>query len=129
MLLEQVSAFGATSAPTTDGADPVATADSLAAWVVEYGLDGVDVRRASLTTCTPISDALNQVDYEDFGAFNGGTTAGVDWLVSFTTELRAKLPSPDYIITHAPVGPWFEKGYTGGGYLAVDTAVGDLIDW
>ncbi|VDB91374.1 unnamed protein product [Peniophora sp. CBMAI 1063] len=106
-----VSAFGATDAPTTNGADAVATADSLAAWVVEYGLDGVDV------------------DYEDFTAFNGGTTAAVDWLVAFTTELRAKLPASDYIITHAPVAPWFEKGYSGGGYLAVDSAVGSLIDW
>ncbi|KZV61339.1 glycoside hydrolase family 18 protein [Peniophora sp. CONT] len=106
-----VSAFGATDSPTSSGADPVATADSLAAWVVSMGLDGVDV------------------DYEDFNAFNGGTTAAVDWLVAFTKELRNKLPAGDYIITHAPVAPWFEKGYSGGGYLAVDSAVGSLIDW
>jgi len=106
-----VSAFGATESPTSAGEDPVTTANNLAAWVKTYGLDGVDV------------------DYEDFSAFNGGTTKAVDWLVSFTKQLRSQLPAGQYIITHAPVAPWFEKGYQGGGYLAVDTAVGSLIDW
>ena len=89
---------------------------------------------------------MTSADYEDFTAFNGGTTEAVDWLISFTTELRAQLPAGDYIITHArksafweamrsgvechtAVAPWFEKGYSGGGYLAVHEAVGDLIDW
>ncbi|KAI0029952.1 glycoside hydrolase family 18 protein [Vararia minispora EC-137] len=106
-----VSAFGSSDAPTTAGADPVATANRMAAWVKQYGLDGIDV------------------DYEDFNAFNGGTTAAVNWLISFTQQLRAQLPASNYIITHAPVAPWFEKGYSGGGYLAVDSAVGSLIDW
>ena len=38
-----VSAFGSTDAPTSTGADPVATANTMAAWVIEYGLDGIDV--------------------------------------------------------------------------------------
>lgn len=38
-----VSAFGSTDAPTSSGADPVATANTFAAWVIEYGLDGIDV--------------------------------------------------------------------------------------
>ena len=37
-----VSAFGATEQPTTAGDDPVATAQALAQWVKEQGLDGVD---------------------------------------------------------------------------------------
>ncbi|KZV73519.1 carbohydrate-binding module family 5 protein [Peniophora sp. CONT] len=106
-----VSAFGSTGTPTSSGVDPVAAADSLAQWCKDYDLDGVDV------------------DYEDFTAFNGGTTAAVDWLIAFTKELRVKLPVGDYILTHAPVAPWFEKGYSGGGYLAIHEAVGDLIDW
>ncbi|KAI0034112.1 glycoside hydrolase family 18 protein [Vararia minispora EC-137] len=106
-----VSAFGSTDAPTSTGADPVKTANTMAAWVKQWGLDGIDV------------------DYEDFNAFNGGTTSAVNWLISFTTQLRAQLPASQYIITHAPVAPWFEKGYSGGGYLAVDAAVGSLIDW
>ncbi|KAK0217904.1 glycoside hydrolase family 18 protein [Armillaria fumosa] len=38
-----VSAFGSTDTPTTAGADPVATANTMAAWVIEYGLDGIDI--------------------------------------------------------------------------------------
>lgn len=38
-----VSLFGSTDAPTSSGADPVATANTMAAWVKQYGLDGVDV--------------------------------------------------------------------------------------
>ena len=38
-----VSAFGSTNAPTSSGADPVATANTMAAWVKKYGLDGIDV--------------------------------------------------------------------------------------
>ncbi|KAG6891587.1 hypothetical protein C0992_002625 [Termitomyces sp. T32_za158] len=49
-----VSVFGATDAPTSNGADPIATANTFAAFVLQYDLDGVDV------------------DYEDFDAFNGG---------------------------------------------------------
>jgi len=38
-----VSVFGATDAPTTNGADPVATANTMAAWVKQFDLDGIDV--------------------------------------------------------------------------------------
>ncbi|KAG6809692.1 hypothetical protein H0H93_015580, partial [Arthromyces matolae] len=38
-----VSVFGSTDVPTTTGADPIATANTFAAWVKEYSLDGVDV--------------------------------------------------------------------------------------
>lgn len=38
-----VSVFGATDAPTSSGADPVATANTMAAWVKQYSLDGIDV--------------------------------------------------------------------------------------
>ena len=38
-----VSAFGSTDAPASTGADPVATANTMAAWVKEYDLDGIDV--------------------------------------------------------------------------------------
>lgn len=38
-----VSLFGSTDAPTTNGADPVATANTMAAWVKEFDLDGADV--------------------------------------------------------------------------------------
>lgn len=38
-----VSAFGSTDAPTTNGADPISTANTMAEFVVQYGLDGIDV--------------------------------------------------------------------------------------
>ncbi|KAK0462028.1 glycoside hydrolase [Desarmillaria tabescens] len=105
-----VSVFGSTDVPTTSGADPNATAATMAAWVIEYGLDGIDV------------------DYEDFAAMNSGTAE--QWLISFTTALRASLPKDKYIITHAPVAPWFTPNtYVGGGYTKINQEVGDLIDW
>ncbi|TFY79025.1 hypothetical protein EWM64_g4988, partial [Hericium alpestre] len=77
-----------------------------------YSLDGIDV------------------DYEDFNAFDGGTGSAETWLESFTTQLRTQLPQGQYILTHAPVAPWFEANrWGGGGYLAIDKSVGSLIDW
>ena len=36
----------------------------------------------------------------------------------------------DYILTHAPVAPWFSPGkFPSGAYLTIDRTVGDLIDW
>ncbi|TFK80763.1 glycoside hydrolase family 18 protein [Polyporus arcularius HHB13444] len=105
-----VSAFGSTDVPTSTGQDPVALANKLAAWVKQWGLDGVDI------------------DYEDFNAMDGGTAE--NWLISFTKQLRSQLPAGDYIITHAPVAPWFTPShYPGGGYLKVHQQVGSLIDW
>ena len=38
-----VSVFGSTDVPTTTNADPIATANTMAAWVIQYDLDGIDV--------------------------------------------------------------------------------------
>lgn len=38
-----VSVFGSTDTPTSSGADPTDTANTFAAWVQEYDLDGIDV--------------------------------------------------------------------------------------
>ena len=105
-----VSAFGSTEYPTTAGIDPITSAQSLAQFVITNQLDGVDV------------------DYEDNSAMNNGT--GVDWLISFTNELRSLLPSSlGYIITHAPQAPYFMSSYPEGGYLAVDKGTDGAIDW
>ncbi|KAJ7504340.1 glycoside hydrolase family 18 protein [Mycena galericulata] len=107
-----VSAFGSTDVPTSTNANPISTATTMANFVIEYNLDGIDV------------------DYEDFNAFDGGTGSAENWLISFTTQLRTILPQGQYIITHAPVAPWFAPNYWGGGgYLKVDASVGSLIDW
>ncbi|KAG5654369.1 hypothetical protein H0H81_003827 [Sphagnurus paluster] len=106
-----VSAFGSTDTPTTSGADPIAMADTMASWVLQYDLDGIDV------------------DYEDFGAINAGDGKAEAWLASFTTQLRTHLPQGQYIITHAPVAPWFSPVYPAGAYRKVHETVGDQIDW
>ncbi|EIN14309.1 glycoside hydrolase [Punctularia strigosozonata HHB-11173 SS5] len=107
-----VSAFGSTDAPTSTGADPVAVANSMAAWVIDYDLDGIDI------------------DYEDFNAVNAGDGKAETWLATFTRQLRTSLPQGQYIITHARKQVLFSPGKFGGGaYLTVDSDVGDLIDW
>ncbi|KAH9847164.1 glycoside hydrolase [Lenzites betulinus] len=107
-----VSAFGATDAPTSGGADPVATANAMAQWVLDNQLDGIDV------------------DYEDLDAMNARDGGAEAWLVVFTQTLREKLPKGDYLLTHAPVAPWFSPAFdTTGAYLTVHEQAGDLIDW
>ncbi|KAL5504980.1 hypothetical protein ACEPAH_7643 [Sanghuangporus vaninii] len=107
-----VSVFGSTDVPTSSGADPTATANTMAAWVKEFDLDGIDV------------------DYEDFNAINAGDGKAEAWLTTFTQQLRNQLPQGDFILTHAPVAPWFSPNKFGGGaYLTVNENVGSLIDW
>lgn len=84
--------------------------------------------------------------WSDFDAFNLKDGTAENWLISFTTELRKKLPVGEYILTHArmypsqfvsfitdlrlAVAPWFiSELYGGFGYTYVDAQVGDLIDW
>ncbi|KAF9006140.1 glycoside hydrolase [Cyathus striatus] len=107
-----VSVFGSTDAPTTNGADPINTANTMANFVKQFDLDGIDV------------------DYEDFDAINAGDGKAEAWLASFTRQLRVQLPQGQFILTHAPVAPWFSPGKFGGGaYLTVNQQVGSLIDW
>jgi len=105
-----VSAFGATEFPTSQGYDPIQTANSLAQFVIDNQLDGVDL------------------DYEDNSAMNSG--AGVNWIINCTTTLRALLPAEKgYIITHAPQAPYFMSSYAQGGYLTIDKQAGYAINW
>ncbi|KIM44722.1 glycoside hydrolase family 18 protein [Hebeloma cylindrosporum] len=107
-----VSVFGSSDVPTTINADPIAAANTMAAWVKKYDLDGIDV------------------DYEDFYAFDAGNGLAETWLISFTKQLRTQLPQGEYILTHAPGAPWFSPNkFGGGGYLKIHAAVGSLIDW
>ncbi|KAJ7760581.1 glycoside hydrolase superfamily [Mycena metata] len=95
------SAFGSDDQPTTGGSNPVTLANTMANWVIEFGLDGIDV------------------DYEDFPAFDSGTGSAEAWLISFTTQLRTLLPA----------GQFSPSIWGGGGYLKVHQSVGNLIDW
>ncbi|KAH8109501.1 chitinase [Phellopilus nigrolimitatus] len=95
-----VSAFGSTETPTTAGADATKVAGDMATWVKQYGLDGIDV------------------DYEDLAAMNAGDGKA------------GGLPQGQYILTHAPLAPWFStQGFKSGAYLTVNKNVGDMIDW
>lgn len=38
-----VSAFGSTETPTSSGVDATTAANTMAAWVVQYGVNGIDV--------------------------------------------------------------------------------------
>nr|VWO94730.1 Lmo1883 protein [Ganoderma boninense] len=107
-----VTAFGADDLPATAGHDPVATAESMAQFVQGNQLDGIDV------------------DFEEVQLMQTKAGAGETWVSSFTQTLRVYLPKGRFIISHAPVGPWFEPKFCpGGGYLTVHKKVGDLIDW
>lgn len=70
---------------------------------------------------------ISSVDYEDFGAINKADGSAENWLITFTQTLRAALPAGQYIITHAPVAPWFSPIYTAGAYTKVH-ARSDLSD-
>ncbi|OSD06760.1 glycoside hydrolase family 18 protein [Trametes coccinea BRFM310] len=105
-----VSAFGATNVPTPH--DPVDTANTMAQWVLDHELDGIDV------------------DYEDFAGMKLGDGKTEKWVITFTQTLRQKLPKGHYLLTHAPVAPWLSAAWSSsGGYLTVDEEVGSLIDW
>lgn len=104
-----VSVFGATDTPQSLGKDPTALGKTIAQFVKDNGLDGVDV------------------DYEEMDLFGQGKSA--NWLIDLTKSLRAELPSPDYLITHAPVAPWFNAQIYPEGYTKIHQQVGDLIDF
>ena len=108
-----VTAFGETDKPPTQGADPVATANTMAQFVTTNALDGIDV------------------DYEDLDAMNKGDGAAEAWVTTFTQTLRQTLPQGQFILTHAPLAPWLSPNqqFAAGAYLTVNKNVGQLIDW
>ncbi|KAH9932818.1 chitinase [Epithele typhae] len=108
-----VSAFGETDKPTTSGADPVDTANTMAQFVLDQGLDGIDV------------------DYEDLDAMNKGDGAAETWVTTFTQTLRGKLPVGQFILSHAPLAPWLAPNaqFGGGAYVTINKNVGDQIDF
>ena len=108
-----VSAFGETDKPTTQGADPVATANTMAQFVTTNALDGIDV------------------DYEDLDAMNKGDGAAEAWVTTFTQTLRQTLPQGQFILTHAPLAPWLSPNqqFAAGAYVTINKNVGSLIDF
>ncbi|KAF5374494.1 hypothetical protein D9615_009116 [Tricholomella constricta] len=113
-----VSAFGSTDKPTTNGADPVGTANTMAAWVKQYDLDGIDV------------------DYEDFGAVSAGDGKAEIWLASFTRQLPVapwfspgKFGGGAYLKVHETVGhliDWYNVQFYNQGEGEYTTCAGLL---
>jgi hypothetical protein len=62
------------------------------------------------------------------GAMNSNLAEA--WLITFQMTLRSLLPSP-YIISHAPVAPWFTSAndYAEGAYVKIHQEVGHMIDF
>ncbi|KAH9852938.1 chitinase [Lenzites betulinus] len=105
-----VSAFGETEHPTSQ--NPTIVANNLAQFVLNTDLDGIDI------------------DYEEFDLVVKEPGVGEAWVMSLTQTLRQQLPQGQFILSHAPVGPWFSPDFCPGGcYLTVDKNVGHLIDW
>ncbi|KAI1792601.1 glycoside hydrolase [Ganoderma leucocontextum] len=107
------SAFGSTDTPTTSNADPVGTGNTMAKFVKDNKLDGIDV------------------DYEDLQAMNKGDGAAEKWVTTFTQTLRKTLPTGQFILTHAPLAPWLAPNnqFAAGAYVTINKNVGSLIDW
>ena len=112
-----VSAFGATSFPTSMGIPATACGESLAQFVIDMQLDGVDL------------------DYEDNAAMEAGTA--VPWLIEMTEAMlkKFKATGKKYIIAHAPQAPYFIDGKYPMNYvefhnsiLSDGRTVGDNID-
>ncbi|OBZ70862.1 hypothetical protein A0H81_09082 [Grifola frondosa] len=125
-----VSAFGSTEEPTTSGVDPVRTANNMAQFVLENSLDGIDVDYEVINRY--ILSFLQLICTSGLEAMNKGDGAAEAWLVSFTRALREQLPQGQFILTHAPVAPWFSTNslYTkSGAYRTVHKEAGNLIDW
>jgi hypothetical protein len=106
-----VAAFGAFDKPQSSGNDPVALAITLAAFVRQNNLQGVDV------------------DYEEFDYLTDWTGNGAAWLIKFITQLRASLPRPQFYISAAPVAPSFNGKQWPNGFNLVHEQVGQLIDY
>ena len=105
-----VSAFGATDHPQSSGRSAESVATELADFVKNNNLDGIDI------------------DYEEIDLFGSGQS--LPWLVALQTSLRKQLPSPQYVISHAPLAPWFSwTTYSDGGYSAFDDQIGNTVDW
>ena len=107
------SAFGETDKPTTSGADPVGTANTMAQFVIANQLDGIDV------------------DYEDLDAMNKGDGAAETWVSTFTSTLRQTLPQGQFILSHAPLAPWLSPNaqFAAGAYVTINKNVGSMIDF
>ncbi|KAF7356593.1 Glycoside hydrolase family 18 protein [Mycena venus] len=117
-----VSAFGSSDVSTSSGVNPNVMATTMANWVVQFDLTGIDV------------------DYEMERRRRGSSALQLNFAPSF---LKASISSLmlvrilylcDNILgterCPSAVTPWFSRiNGEVGGYLKVHQSVGNLIDW
>ena len=90
-----VSAFGATDLPTSAGLDPVQLANTMAQYVLETDMDGIDV------------------DWEETTLVTQQPGVGEQWLATFTRTLRSQLPKGQFILSHARTSLGIDLGGPG----------------
>lgn len=84
------------------------------------------------TSITKVSVAPSFEGYflkltSDFDAADAGKSAA--WVTDFHKALRSAL-GPDYLISHAPISPWFQgSAYPDGAYETVFKNIGDELDF
>ncbi|CAO1619346.1 unnamed protein product [Sympodiomycopsis kandeliae] len=94
--------------------DPVALGRLHGQVVRESGLDGLDN------------------DIEDFQASMQQNHDVVEWIVAYTRAVRREIPRGQYVLTTAPVAPWFttnKQRYCSGLFGAINKEVGQEYDW
>lgn len=106
-----LSVGGATETPQSAAYftknDPTRLAATLAKLVKDSGIDGVGI---------DWEDAYDNSNpgLTGYGAAStrkAGSGPAVAWLCTLTKALRRALPSPRYLISHAPQAPYFDLGY------------------
>ncbi|KAI0331351.1 hypothetical protein GY45DRAFT_1360864 [Cubamyces sp. BRFM 1775] len=81
-------------------------------------------------TDKPMSQDHTAVANTEFMLVTKQLNVAEAWLTTLTQTLRQQLPQGQFILSHAPVGPWFQPGFCPGGcYLTVTQNVGPLLDW
>ena len=109
-----MSPYPVKDTPTTSNFDPTDVATRLAKFVIDYDLDGVGEQLPCLSRLDcdePIPHGYlprslylthsSDIDYEDFPAYT--SNLAIPWLHTFQVHLRSLLPSPTYLISHAPL--------------------------
>ncbi|OSQ44989.1 glycoside hydrolase family 18 protein [Thalassospira sp. MCCC 1A01428] len=92
---------------------------ALVEFVKDHKFDGIDIDWEDTTDLVYMGDSAKKEECYDAVAF----------LVNLTKKLRASLPAPQYIITHAPQPPYFDPAFYGGTYMQVTKLAGDAIDY
>ncbi len=111
--------FGGGLAKSEDYQKFVGREDELAEKIADFirakNLDGVDLDFEA-------SDMLHKVRKAD-------VADGKSFLIKLTMALRGELPSPVFLISHAPQSPYLNPEWHGGPYLDILRGAGDAIDW